>query len=505
MSEYLAAIDQGTTGTRCILFDTEGRAVSSCYREHRQIFPRPGWVEHDPAEIWSRVEETVRGAVGDAPRGRVLAIGVTNQRETIVAWDARDGRPLAPAIVWQDTRTAAECQAAIEKGWGPDVLARTGLPISTYFSATKIRWLTDHLPELRKRESAGHFRVGTIDSWVIWNLTGGPRGGAHVTDPTNASRTLLCNLERLEWDPVLLDRFGVEPSVLPRIRPSIAREPYGLTPSGSAFEPGVPVCGDLGDQQAALFGQCCFAPGQAKNTYGTGCFLLEHVGSDPVPSASGLLVTAAAAGAGERAYALEGSVAIAGAAVQWLRDNLGLVGSAAETEDIARSVPDTGGVFFVPAFSGLFAPHWDMTARGTIVGMTRFSNRAHLVRATLEAICFQSREVSDAMAQDGGRSLETLKVDGGATGNDLLMQMQADILGIPVVRPVVRETTALGAAFAAGLAAGVWESTDALQRHWKADRMFEPKWNADRRESSFRDWRRAVERARGWVDEKSAG
>ena len=505
MREYLAAIDQGTTGTRCILFDTEGRAVSSCHREHRQIFPRPGWVEHDPAEIWSRVVETVRGAIGDAPRGRVIAIGVTNQRETIVAWDVRDGQPMAPAIVWQDTRTAPECQAAIEKGWGPDVLSRTGLPISTYFSATKIRWLMDHAPELRERARAGHLRVGTVDSWVIWNLTGGPRGGAHVTDPTNATRTLLCNLDRLEWDPVLLDLFGVEPSLLPLIQPSIAREPYGLTPPDGAFDSGVPICGDLGDQQAALFGQCCFAPGEAKNTYGTGCFLLEHVGSRPVRSASGLLATAAAAGAGARAYALEGSVAIAGAAVQWLRDNLGLVSSAPETEAIARSVPDTGGVFFVPAFAGLFAPHWDMTARGAIVGLTGFSNRAHLVRATLEAICFQSREVADAMARDGGRPLQTLKVDGGATGNDLLMQMQADILGLPVVRPVVRETTALGAAFAAGLAVGALESTDALRRHWKADRVFEPEWNADRRESAFRGWRRAVDRARGWVDEKSAG
>jgi glycerol kinase len=501
MREYLAAIDQGTTGTRCILFDTQGRTVSSAYREHRQIFPQPGWVEHDAEEIWSRVNEVIRGAVRDAPPGRVLAIGVTNQRETIVAWDARDGQPAAPAIVWQDTRTAADCRSLIEKGWGTDVLQRTGLPISTYFSATKIRWLLDHQPDLRERARAGHLRVGTIDSWVIWNLTGGPRGGAHVTDPTNASRTLLCNLESLDWDPVLLDLFGVGQGMLPAIRPSIAHEPYGLTPPGGAFDAGVPVCGNLGDQQAALFGQCCFAPGEAKNTYGTGCFLLGHVGSRPARSSFGLLSTAAGAGPGERAYALEGSVAVTGAAVQWLRDNLGLIGSAAETESIARTVPDAGGVFFVPAFSGLFAPHWDMSARGVIVGLTRFSNRAHLVRATIESICFQSREVVDAMERDSGRRLETLKVDGGATANDLLMQLQADILGTPVVRPVVRETTALGAGYAAGLAARVFESTDELRRLWKADRTFEPVWSADRRESAFRGWKRAVARARGWLEE----
>jgi glycerol kinase len=502
MREYLAAIDQGTTGTRCILFDTQGLAISSAYREHRQIFPQPGWVEHDAQEIWSRVDEVIRAAVRDAPPGRVLAVGVTNQRETVVAWDVTDGRPAAPAIVWQDTRTAADCRSLIEKGSGPEVLERTGLPVSTYFSATKIRWLLDHVPDLRERARAGRLRVGTIDSWVIWNLTGGPRGGAHVTDPTNASRTLLCNIESLDWDPTLLDLFGVEAGMLPVIAPSIPREPYGLTPPGGPFEQGVPVCGDLGDQQAALFGQCCFASGEAKNTYGTGCFLLGHVGSRPARSSFGLLSTAAGAGPGERAYALEGSVAVTGAAVQWLRDNLGLIASVAETESIARTVPDTGGVFFVPAFSGLFAPYWDMSARGAIVGLTRFSNRAHLVRATIESICFQSREVAEAMERDSGRRLETLKVDGGATANDLLMQLQADILGIPVVRPMVRETTALGAAYAAGLAAGALESTDSLRRLWKADRTFEPEWNEDRRESAFRGWKRAVDRARHWLEEE---
>jgi glycerol kinase len=504
MREYLAAVDQGTTGTRCILFDLEGRTASSAYREHRQIFPQPGWVEHDAAEIWNRVGEVTREAIREAPPGRILAVGVTNQRETVVAWDSRDGRPAAPAIVWQDTRTAAACRAAIERGWSEDVLFRTGLPISTYFSATKIRWLMDHVPELAELSRAGRLRIGTIDSWVIWNLTGGARGGSHVTDPTNASRTLLCNLETLQWDPVLLDRFGVEQGALASIRPSIAREPYGQTDPGGPFEAGIPVCGDLGDQQAALFGQCCFGPGETKNTYGTGCFLLAHVGSDPVRSSFGLLATAAAGGT-DPAYALEGSVAVTGAAVQWLRDNLGLIANAAETEAIAGTVPDAGGVFFVPAFSGLFAPHWDMSARGVIVGLTRFATRAHLVRATIESICFQSREVADAMARDSGRPLESLKVDGGATANNLLMQLQADILGIPVVRPVVRETTALGAAYAAGLAVGAWESTDALRRLWKADRTFEPEWSEDRRESSFHSWKRAIDRARHWLDEEPPG
>jgi glycerol kinase len=503
MREYVASIDQGTTGTRCILFSRDGRAVSSAYREHRQIFPRPGWVEHDPIEIRDRVDEVVAEAVRAAPSGRVRAVGITNQRETVVAWDARDGRPAANAIVWQDTRTAAECRAAIEKGWEDDVRARTGLPISTYFSATKMRWLMDHSPEVRELARVGQLCLGTIDSWVIWNLTGGARGGRHVTDPTNASRTMLFNLASLDWDPILLDRFGVPRQLLPAVHSSIAAEPYGFTLADGPFGERVPVCGDLGDQQAALFGQGCFCAGEAKNTYGTGSFLLGHVGSRPSASASGLLSTVACAGPGQRAYALEGSVAITGAAVQWLRDNLGLIGSASETEAIAQSVPDSGGIYFVPAFSGLFAPYWDMRARGVIVGLTRFVTRAHLVRATLESICFQSREVADAMASDCQRKFDVLKVDGGATSNNLLMQLQADILGIPVVRPVVRETTALGAAYAAGLSAGIFESTEELQKLWKADREFEPVWDADRRESAFRGWKRAVERSRHWIEEET--
>ena len=504
MPDYLAAIDQGTTGTRCILFDLGGAPAAAAYREHRQIYPHPGWVEHDPLEIWARAQEVVAEAVAALPAGRVLAVGITNQRETVIAWDARTGAPVYNAIVWLDTRTEPDCRELVEAGWEEEVRARTGLPISTYFSATKIRWLLRCVPEAAALAAAGQLRLGTVDTWLIWNLTGGVHGGAHVTDPTNASRTLLCDLATLAWDPGLLERFGVPAAALPRIMPSSSAEPYGYTTPGGPFGAAVPVCGDLGDQQAALVGQACLAPGEAKNTYGTGSFLLQHVGGAPARSAHGLLATAAYAldgrGRAERAYALEGAIAITGAAVQWLRDNLGLIGSAAETEALARQVPDAGGIYFVPAFSGLFAPHWDMRARGAIVGLTRYVTKAHLVRATLEAICFQSREVLDAMAADSGQPVGILKVDGGATANDFLMQLQADILGVPVVRPAVRETTALGAAYAAGLAVGVYASPAELRRLWRADRTFDPAWDADRREAALRGWRKAVARARDWLD-----
>ena len=496
MDEYLAAIDQGTTGTRCILFTRDGRAVASAYREHRQIFPKPGWVEHDPLEILRRTAEVVAEAVRGAPPGRVLGVGITNQRETVVAWDSESGRPLHNAIVWQDMRTEKDCRALVAEGLEEDVRARTGLPISTYFSATKIRWLLENVSEVQDLSHVGRLRLGTIDTWLIWNLT----GGAFVTDPTNASRTLLFNLASLDWDPELLARFGVPRDAQPEVRPSAAAVPYGRTRSDGPFGASVPICGDLGDQQAALLGQACVSPGDTKNTYGTGSFLLQHAGAQPPVSRHGLLATAACTLEGERAYALEGSVAISGAAIQWLRDNLGLIGSAAETEAIAATVPDSGGVYFVPAFSGLFAPHWDMRAAGVIVGLTRFATKAHLVRATLEAICFQSREVVDAMASDSGRQPAALTVDGGATANDLLMQLQADILGLPVVRPSVRETTALGAAFAAGLGLGVYASAEELRGLWRFDRTFEPAWPASRREEAFHQWGRAVERARGWKE-----
>jgi glycerol kinase len=496
MGDFLAAIDQGTTGTRCILFTREGRAAGSAYREHRQIFPRPGWVEHDPLEILEKTVEVVAEALSGAPPGRVLGLGITNQRETVVAWDSESGRPLHNAIVWQDMRTEADCRALVEAGLEEDVRSRTGLPISTYFSATKIRWILENVAEARDLSRAGRLRLGTIDTWLIWNLT----GGAFVTDPTNASRTMLFNLATLAWDSELLARFGVPRKALPEVRPSAASEAYGLTRAAGPFGAAVPICGDLGDQQAALLGQACLSPGDAKNTYGTGSFLLQHVGRSPAVSRHGLLVTAACAREGERAYALEGSVAISGAAVQWLRDNLGLIGSAAETEAIAATVADSGGVYFVPAFSGLFAPHWDMRAAGVIVGLTRFATKAHLVRATLEAICFQSREVVDAMASDSGREPAALKVDGGATANDLLLQLQADILGLPVVRPAVRETTALGAAYAAGLGLGIYSSPSEISRLWRADRIFEPSWDSARREEGLHLWRRAVDRARGWYE-----
>ncbi|HYM91624.1 MAG TPA: glycerol kinase GlpK [bacterium] len=499
---YVAAIDQGTTGTRCIVFDTSGKPRANAYREHAQLTPEPGWVEHDAEEIWGATAAVVRDALAQAglvgPRARLLAgVGVTNQRETTVLWDRRTGRPVYRAIVWQDTRTRTTCQALTGRGVEPLVRARTGLPIATYFSALKAAWVLDHVPGVRAHAERGDVCFGTIDSWVIWWLTGGPAGGVHVTDPTNASRTLLMDLRTQTWDDELLELFGLPRAMLPEIRCSSER--YATTVPDGPFGAAVPVCGDLGDQQAALVGQTCYRPGDAKNTYGTGCFLLEHTGERPIPSRSGLLTTVAYALPNRVAFALEGSIAIAGAAVQWLRDNLGLIRTAEETEAIAGSVEDSGGAYFVPAFSGLFAPHWDMRARGVIAGLTRFVTRAHLVRATLEAICYQTREALEAMEHDVGIHLSALRVDGGASRNNLLMQLQADILGVPVIRPTVSETTALGAAYLAGLAAGVWDSLEGLRAHWKVDRRFDPTWPVDRREAGYAGWRRAVERARDWI------
>ncbi len=497
MKPYAAAIDQGTTGTRFMLFDRQGRVVASCYEEHTQIYPQPGWVEHDAAEIWARTARVISGALqasGIDP-AQIAAIGITNQRETTVVWDRRTGEPLCNAIVWQDTRTRPICQRLIADGLEPAFRARTGLPIATYFSGPKLQWLLENVPGLRDKALAGQALFGTIDSWIIWNLT----GGAHVTDVTNASRTMLMDLRKLDWDDELLQVLGVPRQMLPRIRPSSDAAFYGLTRADGPLGAEVPVCGDLGDQQAALFGQACFEPGQAKNTYGTGCFMLLNTGSEAIPSASGLLTTVAYGLPDGVTYALEGSIAITGAAVQWLRDNLGLIGSAAESETVARSVEDAGGIYFVPAFSGLFAPYWDMDARGVIVGLTRYVTRAHLVRATLEAICYQTRDVLEAMRADSGIALSALKVDGGATVNDFLMQLQADILGVPVVRPTVNETTALGAAYAAGLAVGLWAGLDELRANWGVDRTFEPQWGLARREQAYVGWKRAVERSRGWM------
>ena len=503
VGEYVAAIDQGTTGTRCILFDRLGRIISSDYKEHRQIFPRPGWVEHDPLEIWEAVEGVTRGALDkeSIDTGRLVAIGVTNQRETTVVWDKTTGRPYHNAIVWQCLRTQELCQELLDGGLEPLFRERTGLVVATYFSGPKVRWLLDVVPGLRAASERGEALFGTMDSWLIWNLTGGVRGGAHVTDVTNASRTMLMNLETLDWDQELLDILQIPRQMLPAIGPSSDKAAYGFTPSASPLGGGVPVCGDLGDQQAALVGQTCFSPGEAKNTYGTGSFLLMNTGETPVSSSSGLLTTAAyGLEPGRCHYALEGSIAVTGAAVQWLRDGLGIIESAAETESIAQEVEDAGGVYFVPAFSGLFAPHWDMYARGTIVGLTRYVTRAHLVRATLEAICYQTREVLEAMEKDAGIALQALKVDGGAAVNDLLMQMQSDILGKRVIRPIVRETTALGAAYMAGLATGMWGDLDDLRSNWQMERTFEPLWDDEQRAEGYGGWKKAVERAKGWFE-----
>ncbi|MHB0859530.1 MAG: glycerol kinase GlpK [Anaerolineae bacterium] len=502
---YVAAIDQGTTGTRCMVFDQAGCVVSSDYQEHRQFFPQPGWVEHDPLEILTRTRQVILGALnkGRLRTDELAALGVTNQRETVVVWDPSTGQPLHPAIVWQCTRTREICQQLIGDGLEPLIRERTGLVIATYFSGPKFKWLLDNVPGLRSQAERGEALLGTVESWLIWHLTGGPQGGAHVTDVTNASRTMLMDLETLDWDRELLEILGIPRQTLPAIRPSCDAQTYGMARlvGSDGIAGDVPVCGALGDQQAALVGQTCFSPGEAKNTYGTGSFMLLNTGDRPVRSASGLLTTVAyGMGAGRCVYALEGSIAVTGAAVQWLRDGLGLIRQASEAEEIARSVEDTGGVYLVPAFSGLFAPHWDMDARGVIVGLTRYTSRAHLVRATLEAICYQSREVLEAMEQDAGIPLCTLKVDGGAVANDLLMQLQADILGKPVVRPVVRETTSLGAAYMAGLAVGFWRNLTDLRANWGVERTFVPTWSAERRAVGYHGWLRAVERAKGWIE-----
>ncbi len=511
----IAAIDSGTTGTRCIIFDSSGRIVESAYLEHQQIYPQPGYVEHDAEEIWTDTRAVIGAALAKArltPRD-LRAAGITNQRETVVLWERATGKPVHHALVWQDTRTAAACSHLASQGVEPRLRELTGLPISTYFTASKLAWLLDSIPAARSRAMRGELLCGTIDTWLIWNLT-----GAHVTDVTNASRTQLMNLRALNWDDELLRLFDVPRQILPEIVASSDARAFGV---GRGVLEGVPVCGDLGDQQAALFGQACYSAGDVKNTYGTGCFMLLNTGEQAVASQHGLLTTAAyQIGSEPVTYALEGSIAIAGAAVQWLRDNLGLIHDANETEQIAASVSDTGGAYFVPAFSGLYAPYWDASARGVIAGLTRYVTKAHLVRATLEAICYQTRDVLDAMRLDlssqrasaadpsSGLSsasldrqglISSLKVDGGATVNEFLMQLQADVLGIPVVRPEINETTALGAAYAAGLAAGVWGSLDELKRQWHANRMYQPAWDTDRRDAAYHGWQRAVEKAKNWA------
>ncbi len=496
MLKFIAAIDQGTTSTRCILFDTH-KPVVIAQREHRQIFPRPGWVEHDPAEIWQRTREVIVEAMSraGATAKDIAAVGITNQRETTVAWDRETGRPYHNAIVWQDTRTQDICDHLANSGGVDRFRERVGLPLATYFSATKMRWMLDHVPGLREQASTGRAVFGTIDSWLLWNLT-----GRHVTDVTNGSRTMLMDLRTLQWDDAMLRAFDVPRSMLPEIVASSHPDAFGRTKSDGPFGGEIPVCGVLGDQQAALVGQACFDIGDAKNTYGTGCFMLLNTGEQIVQSKAGLVTTLAFQRAGQPArYALEGSIAVTGALVQWLRDNLGIIQSSGEIEALAASVPDNGGVYIVPAFSGLFAPHWRADARGTIVGLTGYSTRAHIARAALEAAAFQTADVLVAMRKDCGVDLTSLKVDGGMAANGLLMQFQADVLGIPVVRPRVTETTALGAAYAAGLAVGFWKTVEALRDNWIVDRTWEPTISPWQREQLHASWLRAVERSFGWV------
>jgi glycerol kinase len=496
----VAAIDQGTTSTRCILFDHDARIVASEQVEHRQILPRRGWVEHDANEIWTNTRRVVGGALGRAERkgSDIAAIGITNQRETAVVWDRNTGEPVGPAIVWQDTRTQRICDELGALGGGAErYRERTGLPLATYFAGPKARWILDNVDGARARAEKGELAFGTIDSWLLWNLSGGADGGVHVTDATNASRTLLMDLDTLQWIPEIADEMGVPTSLLPEIRSS--SEVYAKARERGALA-GVPIAGILGDQQAATFGQACLRPGEAKNTYGTGNFLLLNTGTDKVLSENGLLTTVCYALAGQKpVYALEGSIAVTGSLVQWLRDNLGLISDASEIEGLARSVEDNGGAYIVPAFSGLFAPYWRPDARGVIVGLTRFVERGHLARAALEATAFQTREVVEAMNADSGVELRSLKVDGGMVVNELLMQFQADILGVPVVRPVVAETTALGAAYAAGLAVGFWSSTDEICANWTADKQWEPQLDAERREELYAEWKKAVTRTFDWA------
>ncbi|MGA9532864.1 MAG: glycerol kinase GlpK [Anaerolineales bacterium] len=501
MAEVVLAIDQGTTSTRCMAFNHRGEPTAVHQLEHEQIFPKPGWVEHDPLEIWENTQIAVREAIrkAGARPADIIALGITNQRETTVVWDPKSGQPFHNAIVWQDVRTDRIIAELAEEGGKDRFRERTGLPLATYFSGPKIRWLLDHVDGLREAAEQGRALFGNIDTWLIWNLTGGVDGGKHITDVTNASRTMMMDLQTLDWDEDLCRQIGVPMSMLPRIASSA--EIYGHTlqsgPLGGSFR----VAGDLGDQQAATVGQVCFDPGEAKNTYGTGCFMLLNTGQEKVHSAHGLLTTLCYQFGNEPpTYALEGSIAITGALVQWLRDNLKMIDAADEIEHLARTVDDNGGIYFVPAFSGLFAPYWRSNARGAILGMTRFVNRGHIARAVLEATAFQTREVLDAMNADSGVDLTILKVDGGMVQNELLMQFQADVLEVPVIRPKVAETTALGAAYAAGYAVGFWQSKDEMRANWQVDKTWQPDPNSPASTKLYSQWKKAVTRTFDWAD-----
>ena len=498
MAEYVGALDQGTTSTRFMIFNHSGGVVGIDQKEHEQIFPKPGWVEHDALEIWTRCQEVIKGALQKTglKASDLAAVGITNQRETAVVWDKKTGKPVHNAIVWQDTRTDTICNELAKDGGQDRFRTKVGLPLATYFSGPKVRWLLDNVDGLRAKAEAGDLAFGNIDSWCIWNLTGGVNGGVHVTDVTKASRTMLMNLETLDWDPEILKIMGIPKAMLPQIRPS--SEVYGKCVGELA---GIPVAGDLGDQQAAIFGQTCYSVGEAKNTYGTGNFMLLNTGTKPIQSKNGLLTTLGyKIGDQPAVYCLEGSIAITGALVQWLRDNLGLISTSADIETLAKTVEDNGGAYFVPAFSGLFAPYWKSDARGVIAGLTRYVTKGHIARAVLEATAWQTREVLDAMNADSGVALTALKVDGGMVYNELLMQFQADVLGVPVIRPKVAETTALGAAYAAGLAVGFWKEVEELRKNWQVDRTWEPKMDAAEREKEYKLWKKAVTRTFDWVE-----
>jgi glycerol kinase len=501
VAQYAGAIDQGTTSTRFMIFDHGGNVVSISQKEHEQIYPKPGWVEHDPAEVWARTQEVVAEAMKSAGASKddLAGIGVTNQRETSVVWDRNTGEAIHNAIVWQDTRTDQICNKLSADGGQDRFRPKTGLPIATYFSGPKVRWILDNVDGAQQRAESGDLLFGNMDTWVIWNLTGGTDGGLHITDVSNASRTMLMDLATQDWDQELLDAIGVPRAMLPEIRGS--SQVYGEAALDSVK--GIPVAGDLGDQQAALFGQTCFAVGEAKNTYGTGNFLLLNTGNEPVQSENGLITTAGyKIGDEPTVFALEGAIAITGALVQWLRDNLKLIKAAPDVEELAQTVEDNGGCYFVPAFSGLFAPYWRSDARGVIAGLTRYVNAGHIARATLEATAYQTREVAEAMDADSGVKLESLKVDGGMVANDLLMQFQADLLGVDVIRPAVAETTALGAAYAAGLATGFWAKQEDLRENWVEDKRWSPKMDAGTRDKYYRDWKKAVTKSFDWVDQE---
>ena len=503
MAEYVGAVDQGTTSTRFMIFNHDGEEVARHQLEHEQILPKAGWVEHDPIEIWERTSSVIQTALSRAnlTAADLAAIGITNQRETTVVWNKNTGRPYYNAIVWQDTRTDKIASRLERDGHGDLIRQRAGLPPATYFSGGKIQWLLENVDGLREDAEKGDALFGTTDCWVTWNLTGGTSGGRHVTDVTNASRTMLMDLETCEWDDELLALFNIPRAMLPKIVSSSDAEAYGVTDPHGPFHAEVPITGVLGDQQAATVGQVCFAPGEAKNTYGTGNFMLLNTGEELVRSKAGLLTTVCYRfGNDKPIYALEGSIAVTGSAVQWLRDQLGIISGAADTERLAGQVEDNGGVYFVPAFSGLFAPYWRSDARGVIVGLSRYNTNAHLARATLEAICYQSKDVADAMEKDSGVKLEVLKVDGGVTANNLCMQIQSDILGVEVSRPVLAETTCLGAAYAAGLAVGFWKDTDELRANWHEGNRWKPEWNDEQRAAGYVGWRKAIDRTLDWVD-----